>query len=306
MCRNRVAVPAVIYGASGGVTNFTPISQGVQYIVGRFFEGDDSATIQDNVNAQFGEEGGGWIVADVPAPFELRKLQVRISRQPAGRLEDVDVMTFHFLKVVSGTPSNDWSSGTEYSAVETALSAMWTTDKTDYPSFMHLDQFRWYKDGPAFYTLNDDGSAYVPIGDNPATRVTEVDVAGTSSATAVLPPQVAWSITEITSSRRHWGRFYLPAGDANRLDATGLLGATELGSSLGAAVTFYNACRAANAVPVVFSIQKPERPKAGGGTLPAVGAVAYEVTSLQMDDICDVIRSRRYQNGVTKTRTALT
>jgi hypothetical protein len=296
-----------MYAASGGSTYGGSIEHGVEFFIKRFTEGDDSADIQTGLNAQYAaEENPGWIVADVTGTFELRKLQVRISRAPAGRIEDVDVMTFHFLKTVSGTPSNDWSSGTEYSAVETAFNAMWTTDKTDYPSFMHLDQYRWYKDGPDFWELNTAGTAYVPKGDNAAVRVTEVDVAGTSSATAVLPPQVAWSLTEITSKRRSWGRFYLPAGDANRLDNTGLLGATELGSTLGAAVTFYNACRTATAIPVVFSIQKPERPKAGGGTLDAVGATAYEVTSLQMDDICDVIRSRRYQNGVTKTRTALT
>jgi hypothetical protein len=75
---------------------------------------------------------------------------------------------------------------------------------------------------------------------------------------------------------------------------------------LAAGVTFYNACRTASLIPVVFSIQKPERDKAGGGTLPAVGAVAYEVVSLQMDDLFDVIRSRRYASAVNKPRTALT
>jgi len=59
-------------------------------------------------------------------------------------------------------------------------------------------------------------------------------------------------------------------------------------------------------VPVVWSIAKPERPKAGGGTLPAAPAVAYEVTSLQMDNLFDVIRSRRYDVATIKTNTALT
>jgi hypothetical protein len=245
-------------------------------------------------------------VTDFTGSFELRKLQWRISRAPTGRIEDVDVCTFHFIKVSGGTPTTWAVDFSDLATIETALAAMWTTDKTDYPSFMHSDQFRWYKDGPAFYELNGDGTAYVPIGDNPAVRVTEVDVAGTSSSTAVLPPQVAWGSTEITSSRKHWGRFYLPAGDANRLDATGLLGSTELGSTLGAAVTFYNACRAASCLPVVWCIQKPERTKKNGGTLAPQAATAFEVTHLQMDDITDVIRRRRYQNGVTKTRTALT
>lgn len=306
MCRNRVLVPATIYGVSGGVTQFTPVTQGVEYIVGSFFDGKSTAEISEGVNAQFSEEGGGWIVADITGTFELRKLQVKWSRAPGGRVEDTDVCTFHFLKVVSGTPSNDWSSGTEYSAVESAFNTYWGTLKDDYPSYIHLDQYRWYKDGPAFWHQIGGSGPFVPIGDNPSVRITEVDTAGTGSVTNMLPPQVAWSVTEITSSRRHWGRFYLPAAGATRLDSTGLLSSVELGGSLTASVTFYNACRAANAIPVVFSIAKPDRATAGGGELPAVGAVAYEVTSLQMDDICDVIRSRRWATGVTKTRTALT
>lgn len=306
--RVAIALTPILYRwvAAGGSTYPGAISNGLQYSWHRLTDPeDDPSDIGAIMSAGYPEEGAAFSVTDFTGTFELRKLQWRISRAPAGRIEDVDVCTFHFLKVASGAPAS-YVDGTDLPAVETALSAFWTTEKTDYPSFMHSDQFRWYKDGPAFYALNGDSSAYVPIGDNPAIRVTEVDVAGTSGATAILPPQCAFSITEKTSSRKHWGRFYLPSGDANRLDATGLLGETERSGTLAAAVTFYNACRTASMLPVVWSVQKPVRPKAGGGTLPAQAATAYEIVSLQMDDIVDVVRRRRYQNGVNKTTTTLT
>lgn len=250
-------------------------------------------------------EGGFLYVTDFTGTFELRKLQWRISRAPAGRNEDVDVCTWHFLKVSAGTPAA-WVDGTDLPVLEGLYNTYWTALKVKFPSFMHEDQFRWYKDGPAYYTLNGDGTAYVPTGDNPAVRVTEVDVAGTSGATTGMPPQCAVTVTEKTSSRRHWGRFYFPFQLGTDLDATGLLSSTPLNAFLASTVTLYNGARAASMLPVVFSIQKPVRPKAGGGTLPAVGATAYEITSLQMDDIVDIIRSRRYKAGVNKPNTVLT
>jgi hypothetical protein len=245
-------------------------------------------------------------VTDFTGAFELRKLQWRLSRAPSGgTIEDQDVCTFHFLKVASGAPAA-WVDSTDLPAVETALGTFWGAIDSKFPPFLHSDQYRWYKDGPAFYELNTAGTAYVPIGDNPAIRVTEVDTAGTDSTNVVFSPQTAMTITRRTSSRHHWGRWYMPAPTVIIGDLTGRITSSGVSTILGAAVTFFNSCRTANVLPVVWSIQKPERPKAGGGTLPAWDAHAFEVTSLQMDNLFDVIRSRRYDTATIKTNTALT
>lgn len=245
-------------------------------------------------------------MTDWAAPFELRKLQWRLSRAPSGGIaEDVDVMTFHFAKAAAGVMGT-FNDATDLAAVETALGTYVNTLKTGWKSYVHSDQYRWYRDGPAFYVLNEAGTAYTPIGGNAAIRVTEVDVPGTSATTAQLAPQLAMTITEVCSSRLHWGRYYLPAGTVDMSDADGRIASSTIGTILPASITFYNACRAAQMVPVVFSIQKPVRPRKPSGTWPAVGAVAYEVLSLQMDNLFDVIRSRRYRGPTTRTRTALT
>lgn len=302
-----VGVWAATYAAAGGATYLAAVRQGVESAVDYYRRGGVSADeIETQLNTGVDPEiGPVWNMTDFASPFELRKLQFRMSRAPSGGVEDVDVNTFHFIKASGGTPAA-WVDGTDLPALEGFVTTYWAAIKGFFPSFMHADQYRWYKDGPAFYELNGDGTAYVPIGaGNPAVRVTEVDVAGTGSPPN-LPPQDALTITERTSSRKHWGRWYLPAPDASRVTTEGRATSGTVSSLLGSAVSFYNSCRAAGYVPVVFSIQKPVRPKKPSGTLPAEPAVAYEVLSLQMDDIYDVIRSRRWANAVVKTNTVLT
>jgi len=110
------------------------------------------------------------------------------------------------------------------------------------------------------------------------------------------------TITEITSMQRHWGRFYLPAPIASSLDADGRILTAKVDQILTAAHTLYTNSLYDSYVPVVWSIQKPDRPKANGGTLPAAPAVAYQVGSLQMDNLFDVIRSRRWEFPTYKPR----
>jgi hypothetical protein len=273
-----------------------------------FDSSEDPAALSADMTAEIAAatEGGSIIVTDFTGTFELRKLQWRFSRAPSGgTIEDVDVNTFHFIKATGGTPGT-YVDSTDLAAVETAADTYFNAIKAFFPSFMHSDQYRWYKDGPAFWELNDEGTRFVPITPNPAIRVTEVDAAGTSSATVVLPPQDAMTVTEKTSARQHWGRWYLPAPGSNVVDGTGRITTSSTDALLAAAVTFYNSCRTAHMVPVVFSVAKPERPKKPSGTLPAQDAIAFEVASLQMDNLVDVIRSRRYSIATYKPVTVLT
>jgi hypothetical protein len=307
----RIAIMLTPTVARYCMTGGSPPTQGfslwVQEHLDTLFDSEKSAAeVTAELQATL-DEGSVVLVADIEEPFELRKLQVRWSRAPSGgTLEDVDVCTFHFLKLDSGVPSNSWLTA-DYTTLETAFGTAWGAIKDYYNAFVHLDQYRWYADGPAFYHQVGGSGPFVPIGDNAARRVTEVDVAGTAAnGNPMLPPQVAISVTEKVSSRKHWGRFYLPTIWAQACTDPGRLANSAITHLLPPWVTFYNAARAAQLIPVVFSIQKPERPKKPSGTLPAVGAVAYEVTSLQMDDLFDVIRSRRYSAPTIRTNTALT
>lgn len=234
-------------------------------------------------------------MADVEGAFELGKLQWRFARAPAGGVtEDVAVMTFHFLK--TATPTAPWTTN-DCATIEDNLDTLWAALAPNWFTTIRSDQYRWYKDGPAYYELvpEEDPYRYQPIGDNPAIRVTEVDVPGTSSVSP-LPPQVAVSITEKTSKRGSWGRVYLPAPDGSASDISGRVDATWGSETIAAFGTFYGTLKAAGTPCVVFSIQKPERPKKNGKMLGPEPARALEILSLVMDNVFDVIRSRRWEN----------
>jgi hypothetical protein len=151
---------------------------------------------------------------------------------------------------------------------------------------------RWYKFGPEIVPPQE------PV------RVIEWDVDGTASGSA-LPPQVAVSVTEMTSSRRAWGRFYLPFNALANTDAQGRIATASLTLIADKLDAMYETCLAAGLIPVVYSPAKPERETAGGGTLPAIEARALTVDKLQVDDVFDVIRSRRWKAPLLKVQRAI-
>lgn len=243
-------------------------------------------------------------MADVEGAFELAKLQWRFSRQPTGGVtEDVAVMTFHFLK--TSAPTLPWSD-TDPATIEDDLDTLWTALAPSYTNIIRSDQYRWYRDGPAYYELvpEEDPYHYQPIGDNPAFRVTEVDVPGSANASQ-LPPQMAVSVTEKTSKRGSWGRFYLPNPQLSTCDVQGRVDVTWMSAVIAQLGTFYGTLKAAGTPVVVFSIQKPERPKKSGGTLGPEPARALEITEIVMDNVFDVIRRRRWEHPTQRVNAVL-
>jgi hypothetical protein len=72
-------------------------------------------------------------------------------------------------------------------------------------------------------------------------------------------------------------------------------------------VTFHGACVAASMHPVVYSAAKPVRQTAAEkrtgatpGSLPAVPARALAITNYQVDDVPDVIRTRRWNEPLIR------
>jgi hypothetical protein len=234
--------------------------------------------------------------------FELRKLQVLFSRTSgAATPEDDAVVTFHFLKLAGGAPSDSWIEA-DFTTVEAALDTYLTTVRAYLKASTAVKQFRWYAAGPQV-----DADLGGPGRTGPPRRVVDRNAAGTYALSSTMPPQIALSVTEKTSDPTAWGRTYLPFQMADNQGTTAYGRVqTDVQTAIGnAADTFYEACRTADLPVVVYSSAKPSRSTAGGGTLPARDARALTVDELQVDDLFDVIRSRRWSEPLLRLQRAV-
>lgn len=236
-----------------------------------------------------------WIVEWTTA-YELRKLQVSWERTPGtGVPQDAAMCTFHFLNITAGVPDASWITA-DYTTVEGAFDAYWTAILANYSTEVKLKEYKWRPDGPAFRPFGSSLS--------PTVRITPRAVAGTGSGSQGLPPQVALSVTETTGAtfiahdvegvgdqvRNRWGRYYLPAPIAAGTQWGRVSPALQTAVA-NAAETFYETCVTAQIVPVVYS--------------PTTGH-AWSVQEIHVDDIWDVIRSRRYTTPTSRAPRVIT
>lgn len=242
-----------------------------------------------------GEIGYSVQVTTFSTTFETRKLQAIFGRASGGAVpEDSAVCTFHFLKLTAGAPASAWVEA-DFTALETAFDAMWGSIKVKYYETTKLKQLRWYRAGP-----QRDEELGAPGRTGPPVRVVDRNVAGTVAASWPLPPQVAVSVTEMTTDPKAWGRFYLPAPAVLVLDLSGRLEVSNQTLIGNAADTFYESALTNGTPAVVYSSLKSSRLTKAGLTLPAKAARALTVDKLQVDDLLDVIRSRRWASPLLR------
>lgn len=175
-----------------------------------------------------------------------------------------------WMKTSGGLVDGTWDDD-GLDTITLQLKAFWTAIKYLYPSTLELRDITWYAEGPDVTPPN------------PMIRRDLVGVTG-GLGTQGLPPQVASTITLLTSSRKHWGRMYLPSPAAGVLDvADSKDGRWDHATVDTFAQGFADACAALYAaggyVPVVWS---------------PTAQAALGVVGIQCDDVPDVIRNRRF------------
>lgn len=238
---------------------------------------------------------GLWLV-EWTTGYELRKLTCSYLRTPlTGVPQDAAMTTHHFLNLTGGTPDASWITS-DYTAVESAFDTFWSSLNAYYHTTTKLSEYLWRADGPAFRPF---GTAL-----SPTLRRTARSAAGTVTAQNMLPPQCAMTVTETTASkytvedvegagaqlRNRWGRFYMPAGSTATCVDGRLSSATQTALANGAD-TFYEACVTAGLIPVVYS--------------PTTGH-SWSVLEIHVDDIFDVIRSRRFTEPLSRNVRTIT
>lgn len=199
--------------------------------------------------------------------------------------------THHFL-----TP-DDWAS-TNWGTVETALrDAYQAPSPQARASNVSLRELRWYRGAP-------DADEFESVH-----RISS-GLAWAAGTSPPLPPQVACTVTEITDRRRSWGRFYLPTVGVNNIGAGRLLSDAPAAIAL-AWKNAYDAISATGMEPVVktkatwpwdlYPFALAFRIRVG---VPETSRNRYlPIKSVRVDDILDVMRSRRFEAiGVRATQ----
>jgi len=196
--------------------------------------------------------------------------------------------THHFLNLTGGDPDGTWTTG-DYTTVESAFDTYWGAIKEWFSDKYTLAQYQWRADGPAHRPHGTEFS--------PTLRTIARTVAG-GATNQSLPPQVALSVTEVTPAkytatdvegvgdqlRNRWGRYYLPAMTVGVM-SNGRPSPTVTADVADATQVFYNTCVAADLIPVMYS--------------PTTGS-SWAVSDIHVDDIFDVIRSRRFVTPTTR------
>jgi hypothetical protein len=191
--------------------------------------------------------------------------------------EDVAVVTMHCRGVTSGLPDD--------------LFPMDNTARADFKS--KLDFF-W--GGVSNLISNKLSLVAYKSYDMPSTPgllgppvQTLTPGAMTFSSSAPAPAQVAMSVTWITDARKTWGRFYIPGPLAGNWDNAGR-------------ITIANCSTIANAAKGLA------KRSSSGATLTVWSRTHWthhDPQYVQVDDVPDVIRSRRLSSPITRAKVAV-
>src|SRR5262245_9652280 len=222
-----------------------------------------SGTDNPYADAQTGNLGDSIVSA---GGVGVRRAVLTLDRTTLEAGLDPATIHFDWLNMTSGSPDDTWTTA-DYTTLETAMDAWFTTVKVYVHTGIRLTTYNWYRVGIG---------APVP---NPAIRqvVKGTAIAGTYASTP-NPPQVASSVTFRTAVRRSWGRTYLPFSSNSSLTAAGRLSSGTVDNIAGATNTMVSTGASNDFYLVVYSKHL---------------SAALNVEKVECDDVTDIIRRRR-------------
>lgn len=181
------------------------------------------------------------------------------------------VTTADWEWIGTGSPSSS-----SYEAVEAKYDAFFDALEYTFGAGTRIKGYRWSQ-------WKNDYS-----GTDPSFRFASREtVTGNGS---LLPPQVACAVTEETDIRRRWGRFYLPFLSQGIINAAGRIQSSTC-TTIGAA-----------AVTLLDTIEDEWRHVTVSSLTPNLLATNF----VRVDDVPDVIRSRRFGASTFRYRNAVT
>lgn len=200
----------------------------------------------------------------VAATYLVQTIHERVGAAPV--TDDVEVTTTHWRWDGAGDPAES-----DFEIVTDRLDSFWDALNPYRVNSISIREHRWY---PAVVP---------PASPGPAILVTS-SIVGPGGGSGVLPPQVASTITFITDVRRRWGRFYIGGINSLQNTTSGRVAADFVSGVADAGEAAF-ANTAANWKIQVFGAPTPN-------SLP--------VRQVRVDDVFDIIRSRRYGGALQR------
>jgi hypothetical protein len=222
-------------------------------------------------------------VPDLTQPgSSWRHVQMVFTNTVTADNADNAVVTFDIANITGGVLDDTWTAA-DYSTVDGELGKLATIWGTYMSGYGAVKEFRYYR--RAFNPYSDPKP--FAIG-GPPEHVHPFPVAG--SSTQYGSPQTAFTHTEKTAYPRHWGRAYWPFLGSTQIAPSGHFVNAYVDSLATAIQGVYHELMAAEffpCVPTTQALKVPSRNLLG-------------VSSIQVDNVIDVIRSRRLHQTTYK------
>lgn len=204
--------------------------------------------------------------------MSVNLVQIVADRSTLRPNEDVAVMTCHWRGAVVGLPDDlaDMDAGRRANArdkIVTFLNAIKPYCNTRI-KWRHL---YWYEAG-------------LPPG-TPSPRIDEHSITVDGTGSAPIPPQISCSVTFRTAVRKNWGRFYIPGMALSTLGPNGEYTNATVDAICVAAAVLTNRGGSQTETLTVWS--------------PTEGT-HHDPQQVEVDDVPDVIRSRRFSSTLYK------
>jgi hypothetical protein len=223
-----------------------------------------------------------------PDPGEWRRFAFHFADTSSQDPADDQVFTMDFVNLTNGDVDSSWDAG-DYADFDPAVRAFLTALAPLFANRLTCDYVNAYR--MSFNPYLPPGSPdelKKPFADSgPPEHQFLINEVGTGQGQA---PQVTSTVSEITLSRSHWGRMYLPNLATSSVAISGRLTNAAADAYCQAVHDLYDTMATLQFYAVVPTTQID---KHAARTLQFVNGV-------RVDDVVDVHRSRRHQHALYK------
>lgn len=203
---------------------------------------------------------------------------------------DNQVFTLDIVNYTGDLVDPSWTDA-DFSVVDQALNTFVGSLATSIIARLTWTETRFYRRA---YNPYANPIPFAPSG-GPAKVITH-GVPGTGSG--AVPPQCTSTVTEMTPSRRHWGRFYLPSLAPGVYAPSGRLNTVNVDAIAASAHTLFDQLGDQNFRVVVPTTSSGGtfQPTLEGDWSVVPARTLQQVTGIRVDDVADVHRQRRHKN----------